>query len=240
MGGLATHRLGCFNPAAGGGSPVPTWIGNGTLFGNTNSVTATWPTHQTDDIGILFIKTDNQDPPATPTGCTPIYTPTGTGTPGGFTGLGVKLWAYWIRATSNAMPGISTGDSGTQNIAIIMAFRGCKTSGSPIDATGTDVATTSTSVTIPGLTTTGPNRLVVAACGISAPDATNTANASGWTNADLTSLSEILDQATISGPGGGFVAAAGGKASAGTVGSTTATLANTAAQERLSFALIPA
>jgi hypothetical protein len=220
--------------------PAPTFVLAGTLVGNTGAVNAPWPAHQVDDIGILLIKTDNQDPPATPTGCTAIYTPTGTGTPGGFSGLGVKLHAYWIRATSTSMPDINTGDSGTQNIAIILTFRGCVASGDPIDGTpGTDTATTTTNVTIPGLTTTGDNRMVVALCGISLPDAVNTANASGWANGSLESIAEILDQATISGPGGGFVGACGEKAAAGAVGETTATLANSAAQERLSFALKP-
>jgi hypothetical protein len=217
----------------------PVFVTAGAVNAGTATAAIVWPAHLADDIGILLVKTGNQALPADPTGCTAIYTPTGTGVAAAIDS--VRLHAYWIRATSSAMPDISTGDSGNHQVGAILLFRGCVASGSPIDVTATDVlGAASTGVTIPGLTTLGDNRMVVAACGIGLPDAANTTNASGWANGSLTNLTEILDRTVTTGNGGGFVAACGEAETAGAVGATTATLANSTLQERLSFALIPA
>jgi hypothetical protein len=217
--------------AAAVGGPVPTFFANGANGSNSANAVTFWPAGTAvNDIGIVMIATANQAPPATPAGCTPIYTPTGTGTAG--VASSIAFYVYWIRATSASMPGISSGDSGTDNVINISVFRGCVATGSPIDAFGTDTAASSTSVSIPGLTTLGSNRLVVAGLGWG-----STNSVSGFANGDLTSFAEIQDVGTTR---GGFALGAGTKATAGAVVVTTATLATADVQERLSFALIPA
>jgi len=130
-------------------------------------------------------------------------------------------------------------DSGDHQIARIITFRGVIASGNPWDvAVGSVAATASTAVSIPGATTTVANTLVVAIVA-NATDTTS-ARTSGWTNANLTSLTERMDNNTSSGNGGGFGVATGVKATAGAYGATTATLATSSVQGMLSFALKPA
>lgn len=86
-------------------------------------------------------------------------------------------------------------------------------------------------------TTTLANTLVVAI--IANETDTNTAQASGWNNGNLTSLTERTDVNTNSGNGGGFSIATGIKATAGNYGNITGTLANASTQARISLALKP-
>lgn len=216
--------------------PVPQAIG-GTQAG-VGAVSPAWPTHETNDIGLLFVQTANQavslsdaqgfvEVPDSPQG-------TGTADTAGATRLAV----FWCRATSAAMSSPTVADSGDHNIAFILTFRGCITTGNPYDVTAGDTGTSDTAVSVPGDTTTAADCLVVAACA-HATD-TGTAQFSGWANADLTDVAEFRDQANQAGHGGGIGVATGGKATAGAYGATTATLATASAQARLSIALKPA
>ena len=65
----------------------------------------------------------------------------------------------------------------------------------------------------------------------------SSAQLSGWTNSNLTSLTERVDGGTTSGNGGGFGVATGVKATAGAYGTTTATLSTSSVQGRMSIAL---
>lgn len=226
------------SPSSGGGE-APTFFAAGASQSGSAGGLGQWPAaYQTDDVAILLVKTANQAPPDTPSGCEPVYNPVGIGAAGA--AGSVALYAYWIRATSSNMAQLSIGDPGNGLTVQMLILRGCVPVGSPIEAPANDTAATSTSVTIPGLSTLGSDRLVVTACGIGAPDQVSTTNASGWANADLSGFVEITDVASIGGAGGGFVVAAGVKTEAGLVGPTAVTLETAAQQERLSFALIPA
>lgn len=94
-----------------------------------------------------------------------------------------------------------------------------------------------TAVSIPGLTTTGNDRLVVDVIAhrvdLAVPQLT------GWTNASLTELTEQVDEDRLNSTGYGFAVCTGVKAASGVVSATTATLANTSTQARIKFALQP-
>jgi hypothetical protein len=163
--------------------------------------------------------------------------PQGTGTAGGT--AATRLTVFWSRY--NGTQGAATiSDSGNHQLARMIAIRGATTSGDPCDVTaGAVEATSDTSGSIPGATTTVANDLVVAAIATSLPDANGTANFSGWSNADLSDLTERTDNSVNAGNGGGLAIATGGKATAGAYGATAVTLVNAAQKGMMSIAIRP-
>jgi hypothetical protein len=221
------------NPPVG-----PTYQAAGSAVSGTAAITPTWPTHQSGDVALLIIESANQAISlSTPAGFVEVTnSPQGTGTAGGT--AATRLAVYWKRAASSAEASPTVADSGDHQIARIITFRGVIASGNPWDVTAGNVASSaSNSVSIPGATTTVANTLVV---GIVANGTdTSTAGTSGWTNTNLTSLTERVDNNTNRGNGGGFGVATGLKATAGAYGTTTATLATSSVQGRMSIALKP-
>jgi hypothetical protein len=71
------------------------------------------------------------------------------------------------------------------------------------------------------------------------PDAVGTANFSAWTNANLTSLTERIDNTQSAGNGGSIGVATGIKAIAGAYGNTTVTHVNSAVKGMMSIAIKP-
>jgi hypothetical protein len=100
--------------------------------------------------------------------------------------------------------------------------RGAVATGNPFNISASDAGGVGTAVTAIGATTTVNNCLVLVAVATS-NDATSSTNFSAWANADLSSVTEVSDGSTSTGAGGGIGLASGGKATAGTYGSTTAT-----------------
>ena len=213
-----------------------TYVGAGAKASGTGSVNPALPTGwQPGDIFLLFCETANE-PVTAPAGWTQIpSSPQGTGTAGGTSAT--RLTVFWRRATSSeTAPTIA--DPGDHICAAILAFRNVVETSDPWDVTVGDVLTTSsTSVTIPGATTTVPGCMVVVAVA-TGPD-TNTAQCSGWTNPNLSSLAELVDYYTNAGNGGGFAVAAGIMTNAGNYGPTTATVTTSFVQGRISIALKP-
>jgi hypothetical protein len=221
-------------PAAAGGCQFQALGG---AFATTNTAAPAWPTHLADDIAILVVETANEAVTfSAANGFTAVAdSPQGTGTAAGTTAT--RLSVFWARATSAAMSAPAINDAGNHIIGRLMTFRGCDTSGDPWDVTAGDVASTaSTTVTIPGDTTTAANTLVLAI----ATNRTDTATDqfSTLTNGDLGSVT-ILDEVQTSTPGngGGYIVVSGTKAAAGAYGATSGTLATTSTQGRISIAL---
>lgn len=222
----------------GAGAP-PAFQGISSFGATTGSLTKHWPTHITGDIALLVVESANEVVTlSTPAGFVEIPdSPQGTGTAGGTTAT--RLTVFWCRATSSSMTAPVVADAGDHIAVYMLSFRGCVETGDPWDVTAGDVAASaSTSVSIPGDTTTGPNRLIVAL--VANGTDTTTPQVSGWTNASLTGLLEQVNENTASGNGGGFSIATGVKAGAGTYSATTATLATSSVQARISLALKPA
>jgi hypothetical protein len=219
---------------------LPTYVGEGAVAGGQAAVSPAWPTtpaHQADDIGILMVETANETVSlSTPAGFTslPAPNPQGTGTAAGLTAT--RLHLFWKRATSASEATPTVADSGNHNCAKIVVFRGCILTGDPWDIIAGDTGASSTSVAVPGGTTTVIDCLI-AAFFTTANDGTNAF--AGGTNADLANVAERVDSGTTQGNGGSIGLITGEKATAGTFGTTTTTVAAAAVQARIMVALKP-
>jgi hypothetical protein len=218
------------------GTAVTTSTGSGT-------VAPAWPTHAIGDVALLHITMGSA------TGGT---TTSSLASAAGFTLIDEDVYNFdginWIHAvwgcratsTSQTAPSVQNAAGASSLIAVITTYRGCAPTGAYSDASANDNATTSTSVTIPGLTLVTANSLIVDSFGFSR-DANSTTEVSGWTNASLTSITERFDQSHNGGPGGGIGVASGvaNVIAGASVGATTATLGTTGFQARVKVALKP-
>ncbi len=220
--------------------PPLTVVGTGAIAYGTGAITPALPSGlQANDILLLFLETANQAISISNqnggTWTQVSGSPQGTGT-GGSSGS-VALTVFWSRY--NGTQGApTTSSSGNHQIGRIMAIRGATTSGNPWDVTAGGVdATSSKTATVPGATTTVANTLVVAAVAVGLPKTNGTADFSAWTNSNLSSLTEQIDNTRNAGVGGGIGVATGAMATAGAYGNTTVTLATAAKKGMLSIAI---
>ncbi|TPJ95598.1 hypothetical protein FJ872_33005 [Mesorhizobium sp. B2-5-9] len=148
---------------------------------------------------------------------------------------GCRLSVFWRRATgSDTAPSVS---SVGHLAASISAFRGCPTTGNPWDTTAGDTVLSSSTVTMPSVTTTKDKCMVVL---VVANTLSGTSGiTSGYTNANLTGLAELADVQTNLGGGGGVAIAAGVMLLAGATGTTSATVTGGNRQGRLTISLQP-
>ncbi len=210
-------------------------LGSPVAVGVSTNHTLAWPVHLVYDIGLLFVTTSgggNTTPLSTPAGFTLIDTyTTGTGT------AGTQLSVYWARATSTSM-GNPTVTLGTDfKYGFIATFRGVVSSGNPYNVYAGGVkATASTTASISSITTTVPDTMVVNV--ITSDLDLAAAFVSSYVNANLTGITERFDAGTTTGGGGGISFATGDKATAGSVGVTTATVTSSI-NAFMSLALIP-
>ncbi len=231
--------MGFMRKKSGAAPAMPTFVAAGTALKSTTGGSVSWPAgHTSGQVALLLAHARADEAPTFSAAEGFVETADSPQTTGG-TGAGsTRLHVYWCRATSGSMASPSFNDNGQYIVAQILTFAGCVASGNPWDVTAGDVLTsTSTTATIPGDTTTVANCLIVAIVSSSAD--IDTAEGSGWTNADLSSVTEITDEYTSLGSGGGFAAATGGKATAGAFGATTATLVTSSQQARIMIALRP-
>lgn len=226
---------------------MPSFVAAGTLVHSINFIDVAWPAgHLAGDVALLITERGG-DVSASSLDIAAGFNALGSSVSAGNTNpTGTRLDVYWCRADAvtmaangGSMPSPRVSDNGNHQAGVILTFRDCIAFGNPVDvyATSTDVTTT-TAVSIPGATTTANNCRVVAIA-TSGFD-TTAAQFSGWTNASLSSLTEIFDAGGDSGNGGVIGVATGGKAVAGAYSATTATLANAAFQARMSLALLGA
>jgi hypothetical protein len=153
-------------------------------------------------------------------------------------GLPTRLTVRWHRATGPESGTVSCPAVTNHHIARIIGVRGCVTTGNPWNQTAASVAASSASVSIDGLTTTAIDCLILAAV-TTGKDLASTAEIGTWANASLANpaVTEQVDNWTSSGTGGGIGASTGGKAAAGVVSATTATLVTANTQARFCMAL---
>ncbi len=190
------------------------------------------------DILLLVLETEAAGtPPAAPSGYAEVTNSPQVANTGTVI-TSTRLAVFWKRAgASESAPTVT--DVGNHIMARLFAFSGCIETGDPWDVTAGDADTTSTTtVTIPGATTTTADCLVVLVAA-SGADVTSTTEISGWANADLANIAERSDDWSAGASGGGFGVATGEKASAGAYTTSTATLVNAHAQGRMSIALKP-
>jgi hypothetical protein len=172
------------------------------------------------------------------------WTNVGTGTVVQANGVITDLTIRWMRATgSDTAPSVQATPQ-NHLVARIMSVYGCVTTGSPISGTPAVLADNGTTAafSIPGGTTANADCLVVAALS-TGTDVTSTAMASGWTSTTTfadPSLTEQMDNWHVTGNGGGFALAVGGKATAGAYNAITGTLTTGNTKACMSFGLIGA
>jgi DNA-binding beta-propeller fold protein YncE/fibronectin type 3 domain-containing protein len=229
-------------PAPPTGPAVPTYVGAGNISSGTGTITPSLPSGlASGDVLLLFVETANQAVSiSNPNGgawAEVAGSPQGTGSAGGTSAT--RLTVFWSRYNgTQGNPTVS--DSGNHQIARMIAIRGAAAAGDPWDVTAGGIETTSdTSASIPGVTTTVDNTLVVVAVAGSLPDANGTANFSAWSNANLANLTERTDDTRNSGNGGALGIATGEKATAGATGNTAVTHASAAIKGLITIAIKP-
>jgi hypothetical protein len=218
-----------------------TYVGSGTFTAGTGAITPPFPSGiQANDIALLVCESENQAISlSTANGFVELGNQANKAAGTAATDPASRLAVFWKRLVGgDAAPTVA--DSGDHTTGQIHVFRGVRTTGNPWDvfAEGNSGGTNSTSASIPGATTTVDNCLVVLLCSTSF-NGTSTAQFSGWTNPDLSNLTERTDNSNTAGLGGGHGMATGLKATAGTYGATTVTLANTSFKGTMSIALAP-
>lgn len=204
--------------------PAPTVVGVGAGTSGVGSVTPAYPggyTAVADDVALTYVECESADTVTLPTNWGLLVASNVS------TGTTTKLSVLWRRLTaSESAPTIA--DAGDHMNARMIVLRGCSPSGNPWDVfTQTTELVADTTVSVPAVTTTVANTLVLVAFG-TGQDIASTAGATGWTNGNLSSLTERMDNWVVDGLGGGFAMATGVKATAGSTGATTATLSLTA------------
>lgn len=193
----------------------------GTFASGTSSCSPGLPSGwQANDIHLLLVESDEEATVNTPSGYTFAATAqTGSGT------TGVKLTVFARRAVGGDAAPTVTGP--TDHIhAVIAGFSGVK-QGSAVTASdvmtiGSPGGQIATSCSIPAVTTTVANAMVVGLMA-STFNGNSTALWSAWANASLSSTAERQDQAETTGRGGGTGVFTGVKASAGATSATTMT-----------------
>lgn len=138
-----------------------------------------------------------------------------------------RLTLYWRRAANGTMPAISVADSGDHQTAALVIIQNANTTVDPPWelAANTRQTTNTTTVSFNSFTTTNANTLIFHVAGVDTD--TTTSQGSAPTNANLSDLTEHVDRFGSGGDGGGVIILSGGKATAGSTGNTTMTLATT-------------
>ncbi|MGA1979396.1 MAG: LamG domain-containing protein [Sedimentisphaerales bacterium] len=208
--------------SSSGSSTIPNYQAAGTAQSSTVAITVPWPAHQAGDIALLFVESCGGQPVTltTPAGFVNVTnSPQATGAGA----AGTRLTVFWCRATSSSMSSPVVGDPGDHVYGRILTFRNVVATGDPWDVTqGGTKAAASTTTTFGAVTTSVNNTLIVLAA--SRDNDSAAAAWSGWTNANLSGLTERSDGGTTSGNGGGVGVATGLKSTAGSTGQTTATV----------------
>lgn len=216
---------------------IPTFVGVGAKFESNFADAATgFPSGwQADDIFIMPIAGRGNDAIPAISGWSDVE-----GSPQGSGVIGTRLTVRWKRAQVGDVPPTIPSAAMDHVVGGIMAFRGCLTSGDPWDSptsSGTE-QTADTSLSVPGHTTLGADRLVVimASNGVSNVGDNEW---SGWANADLANILERVDYATQLGDNDSIGVATGEKSSAGAFGATTATVVHAGGKSFIALSLVP-
>lgn len=211
--------------------PYP--YGVGTLAASVGAITPALPAGtRAGDLLVLFLETQAQA--ITVSGWTQA-----ANSPQSEAGSATRLTVFWKRASSSETAP-TTSDSGDHQIGRIVGVRGAVLTGDPWNVTaGATEATVDSTGSIPGGTTTVNSCLILAAC-TTTLDADSTSEFSGWTNANLTGLVEIVDNVSSQGLGGGLGIASGVKTTAGSYGTTTVNYGTASGKALWSGAIKPA
>ena len=205
-------------------------------FSSTGVPTATLPTgHTTNDILLLVIQSANDSAVTPPAGYARIGPQNGVGDAAA--AGATKLSVFWKRdGGSESAPTIP--DTGDHTYGFMAAISGCPTTGDPFHFLGQAWKFTASTTATSCVSRTSVDNCLIVDIFAHAWDNT-TANATGQTNSDLTSITEQFDDSTSDGTGGGLVMVSGVKATAGPIGATTMTWTNSTVDVSLRIAFLP-
>lgn len=202
-----------------------------TIASGTGAITLVLPSGwQANDIFLIICETNGGEAVTTPSGYTELATsPQNTAQ--------TRLTVFWKRATVSEA-NVSIADPGDHITATLIAFSGAITTGSPFDVIAADNTgtTSSTAVSFPVVTPTikDVSCIHIASTGAdTATDQLSSFSAPQLLNAVGNSTS------SAAGGGGGFVFINGYAAAVGVPINTTAVLANTSQQSRITLTVIP-
>lgn len=151
-----------------------------------------------------------------------------------------QLCVLWKRAVGGETSATVTGPT-DHAVTRTITFRGVKATGNPWNGTPavtTDAAVNATA-TWPSFTPSATD-CCICLCIATGRDANNTANLGTVTNANLTSLTERMDNWVATGGGGGIGLVTGFRAPATATGTSTATMGSTDGKALMTLALEPA
>lgn len=157
-----------------------------------------------------------------PSGWTDLFSVIYTGASGAATGTELN---GWYKVASGAEAAVSLLDSGSFTAAEMIAFRRVNTVNPVLSQNTGYQITAATAWSLPGVTTSNANALVGLFAGVDR-DAASTNNATAATNANFSTITEIIDDTTASGAGGGLLAYIAQKLTAGATGDTSVTIAS--------------
>ncbi|MBI2449904.1 MAG: hypothetical protein HYV47_00005, partial [Candidatus Nealsonbacteria bacterium] len=214
---------------------LPTFVSCGAVSGNAGAITLALPASiAANDILLMFLETAAQSiTVANQNGGTWAEVTNSPQTAGSTTRLTV-FWSRYNGTQGNPV----TSDSGDHQVGAICAYNGVVASGNPWDITSGDVDTTSdNSGSIPGATTSGPDRLVVI---VGAADDDADTPITAVSNSDLANISASrVNAETNQGNDGGLTVFDGEKAAAGSYGATTLTYTAATTKGMMTIALKP-
>jgi epidermal growth factor receptor substrate 15 len=175
----------------------------------------------------------------TPAGFTEsASSPQSTGTAGTAGGVRLGVW-YKISDGTETTVTLSLASSTDHHNGIGIVLRGVDTT-TPIHVSaGSVIATATTAISFPAVTTTINDCLIVN-CLANDRDLASTSNLSSVANASLSSVTLRHDQTVSTDSGGGVAIITGGLATAGSSGSTTATNAASNVYAMVTLAVTPA
>lgn len=178
---------------------------------------------QRNDLLIILIMSANQTISISSAGWTQIgdQTVQAVGTAGGATGVRLGVYYKFAGATEG---NVGVNDSGNINAAQIIAFRYVNRTNPFIATSGGAQASAAAAPTLPAITTTIPNALILFALANGRDLATPAGGSfSNLTNANLNTITERMDETTATQTGGGVAAWTAYAALRGNIGTSTTT-----------------
>ncbi len=219
---------------------VPLFIGVGTFDSSGSTSRPTYPANiLPGDLIMLLVENGGADAAiGTPAGFTQFSNSPQVDTSGTSSNQ-TRLAVFYKRATGAETGTLSITVIGDHVGAQMALFRSVRPSGNPFDVTAGGIGVgAQTSLTLPGLTTTLPNCLIVNCIGVGY-DGDGTAEFSAWANGSLASITEAIDVTDSGNAGTGLGMAYGIKTVAGVVAATTVTAAHSERHAYLTIALAP-
>jgi hypothetical protein len=216
----------------------------GTPASGIGSVTPTLPSHQAGDLLVLLIECNNTDTPGLTTANGFTRLPSAAPQVSNTASLPTQADCYIHLCASSSESAPVVADSGDHTNAVVFRIRGNYAAGTETDAisgtpTGSALGTASTAVSIPGCTSLHDGCAVFYFAS-NGRDVASTAAYSGWTNASLAGVTEVIDYLDSSGNGGGFGGAWGTQTTQGATGTMTAAALGVATgQAMICFAVRP-